>query len=166
MLAHLAGAKSAHSWVWGQCNSFVNEQKQVVPFVFEGLSLRGRIAGYLKSPQLFSFHFLHQGKAYEFNRLWDTLRSRSKSNLTDWHFQADQKDISFRGHVTAQHRDFAGMTYEDTDGSLLYGAVSKLSDMTIWVYRKGKLETTLRSQGSAGFEITSRSKNPYVPLIL
>ncbi|MBC7690473.1 MAG: hypothetical protein H7222_01780 [Methylotenera sp.] len=166
MQAHLAGPKSAHSWAWGHCSSFVNEQKQPVPFVFEGLSIRGRIATYLKSPRLSTFYFLYQGKSYEFNRLWDTLRTRSENTLTDWEFQADRGDISFRGHVTAQLRDFVGMTYEDTDGSLLYCAASKLSDMTIWVYRRGKLETTLKSQGSTAFEVTSRTKNPYVPLAL
>ena len=166
MQAHLAGSQSPYSWVWGHCNSFVNEQKQFVPFVFEGLSVKARVAGKIHSPRLSSFYFLYQGKEYEFNKLWDTIRTRSRQTLTEWEFQAERGDFSFRGHAKAEHRDFAGMTFEDTDGSLLYSASSQLSNMTIWVYRRGKLETTLRSNGTTALELVSRRKNPYVPLLM
>ena len=166
MQAHFAGSKNAYSWIWGHCNSFVNEQKQVVPFVFEGLSVKSRVAGKIRSPRLSSFYFLYQGKEYVFNKLWDTIRTRSRQTLTEWEFQAERGDFSFRGHAKAEHRDFAGMTFEDTDGSLLYSASSQLSNMTIWVYRRGKLETTLRSHGTAALELISRRKNPYVPLLM
>ena len=43
--------------------------------------------------------------------------------------------------------------------------VSKLSDMEVQVYRHGKRENTFYSNGTTAFEVVSRNKNPYVPLI-
>jgi len=166
MQGHLSGPKSAHSWVWGHCNAFVNETGQPVSFIFEGLNAKAKIAGGVTAPKLSSFYFRYQNQDYYFNSLWDAIRCRSQNTLTDWEFQAERGDISFRGHAKAEHRDFAGITYEDTDGSLLYCANSKLSNMTVLIYRRGKLETTLKANSTAAFEVVSRNKNPYVPLIL
>jgi len=165
MQGHLAGPKNGHSWVWGHCNSFFNEQGHPVPFVFEGLSARSRL-GPVPSPQLSALFFIYQGKEYRFNSLWDAVRCRSQHSLTEWKFSAERGDLLFRGHAGAEHRDFAGITYEDTDGSLLFCANSKLSEMQVVVYRRGKLEATFNSSGTAAFEVVSRHKNPYVPLLI
>lgn len=166
MQGHLAGPKNGHSWVWGHCNAFVNEQGTPVPFVFEGLTARSRLGGMIASPKMSAFYFHYQGQEYLFNSLLDAFRSRSESTLTEWKFQADRGDLSFRGTASAQYKDFAGVTYEDTDGTLLYCANSKLSDMKVLVYRRGKLEATFKSPGTAAFEVVSRVKNPYVPLLI
>lgn len=166
MQAHLSGPKSPHSWVWGHCNLFVGESGRPVPFVFEGLSARARLIGPLPSPRLSTFYFLYEGKPYAFNSLWESLRVKSAHSLTEWSFQADRGDLSFRGKSKAEHKDFAGLTYEDTNGSLLYCANSKLSDLQIHVYRRGKLENSFYSNGMAAFEVVSRQKNPYVPLLV
>ncbi|MGZ3689317.1 MAG: hypothetical protein ACXVBW_13515, partial [Bdellovibrionota bacterium] len=96
----------------------------------------------------------------------DVFTVRSKNTLTDWKFQADRGELSFRGYAKAEHKDFAGLTYEDTNGSLLYCGNSKLSDMRVLVYRRGKLEATFDAPGTAAFEVVSRHKNPYVPIII
>jgi hypothetical protein len=118
------------------------------------------------TPHLSSFLFRYQGANYCFNQLRDTFHIKSKNTLNEWDFQADRDDLSFRGHANAEHKDFVGLTYEDTNGSLLYCANSKLSNLRILVYRRGKLESTFTAQGTAAFEIVSRDKNPYVPLLL
>jgi hypothetical protein len=166
MQGHLSGTKSGHSWVWGHCNLFVDQQGKPVPFIFEGLSAKARLLGPLSSPRLSTFYFHYEGKPYAFNSLWDSLRVKSRNTLTDWEFQADRGDLSFRGKARAELKDFAGLTYEDTNGSLLYCANSKLSTLEIHVYRRGKLETALYSNGMAAFEVVSRQKNPYVPLLV
>jgi hypothetical protein len=166
MQAHLSGPKNGHSWVWGQCNLFVDAQGKPVPFLFEGLSAKARLGGGLSTPRLSTFYFHYEGQPYEFNTLWDAVRVKSRSSLTDWHFQADRGDLSFRGTAQAELKEFAGLTYEDTNGSLLYCANSKLSNLEIHVYRRGKLETTVYSHGTAAFEVVTREKNPYVPILV
>jgi hypothetical protein len=163
---YIAGPSFAHSWVRGHCNSFVNERGEPVYCIFDGLSVRARIGGLVPTPRFSPFYFFYRNKEYALNSFWDSIRSRSSHTLNGWKFQADCGDISFRGQIHAEHRDFAGVTYEDTDGSLLYGSNAELSDMTLWIYRRGKIETTLNARGSAAFEIVSRAKNPYVPLLL
>lgn len=165
MHGQLEGPKSGYSWVWGHCNSFQNESGKPVDFIFEGLSARTKV-GPLISPKLSSFFFYYKDRPYFFNTLKDAISLKSRNTLNEWEFQADRDDLSFRGYAKAEHKDFAGLTYEDTNGSLLYCANSKLSDMKILVYRGGKLESTLTSLGSAAFEVVSREKNPYVPLLI
>lgn len=166
MQAHQSGTKNNHSWLWSHCNVFTNEQGQAVPFVFEGLSARARWIGSLPSPRLSSFYFLYQGKSYFFDSMRDPLRIRSKSSLNEWTFHADRGDLSFRGAVKGEYKDFAGLSFEDTNGSVIYCASSRLADLSIHIYRKGKLEQALRSNGSAAFDIASRERNPYIALLI
>lgn len=156
----------AHSWVWGQCSSFVNDRGEPVPCIFEGHSIRTRMLGTIPSPKISTFLIVYQGKIYSLNTFWDSLRARSQHSFTEWTFQADHDELSFRGRIQAEHRDFAGVTYEDTDGSFLYGANAQLCNMTLSVYRRGKLEVTLRALGTASLEVCSRAQNPYVPLLI
>ncbi|HLD99034.1 MAG TPA: hypothetical protein VJB59_02180 [Bdellovibrionota bacterium] len=166
MQGHVSGPHSNHSWVWGHCNSFRTEQGAPAPFIFEGLSIRKKCFASLPVPQLSSFYFFYNNKAYAFSSLWSSLRSKSRNTLTDWEFQADSGDLSFRGHAHAEHKDFAGLTFEDTRGALLYCANSNMSDLKIHVYRRGKVEAAFQSDGTAAFEVISRTKNPYVPLLI
>jgi hypothetical protein len=165
MQGHLYGPKSGHAWVWGHCNTFLNEAGKSAPFLFEGISAQTQM-GPMVTPRLSSFYFHYRGENYYFNTLKDLLFLKSKNTLNQWNFKADRGDLSFTGYAKAEHKDFAGLTFEDTDGSLLYCANSKLSDMKILVYRRGKLEATFTATGTASFEVVSRSKNPYVPLLL
>ena len=166
MQGHQCGKNSGHSWAWGHCNSFVHENGESAAFVFEGLTARARLAGTIPTPKLSSFYFHYQGHEHRFNSLWDAVHTRSQHSLNDWKFRVERGELSFRGSMTSEYRDFAGLTWEDTDGSLLYCANSKLSDMTVLVYRRGKLEATFKSRGTTSFEIVSRQRNPYVPILI
>lgn len=166
MQSHISGPKNGHSWVWGHANSFVNEKGEAVPFIFDGITAKARLPGSLSTPKMSSFYFFYQGKHYCFTSLWDSIHLKSRNTITDWSFQADRGELSFRGTAKAEHKDFAGLMYEDTDGSLLYCANSKLSDMKIHVYRRGKLEATFLANGTGAFEVVSRRKNPYVKILI
>jgi len=166
MRARISRPSNPHSVVWGQCNSFTDERGSFAPFIFEGISLRTRLIGPVPSPKLSSYYFFYRGKNYYFNTAWSSLRLQSRNNLNEWTFQADRGYLSFRGRAQAEHRDFIGVMVEDTTGSLLYNSTSLLADMEIHVYRRGKLESTFRANGTAAFEISNRLKNPYVPLLI
>ncbi len=159
------GSRNGHSWVWGQCNTFLNEQGKNTNFIFEGLTARTQIGPFI-SPKFSSFYFNYQDQEYFFNSLKDAIFLKSQNSLNEWKFQADRGDISFRGSANAEYKDFAGLTFEDTNGSLLYCSNSKLSDMKVLVYKAGKLEATFSAQGTAAFEVVSREKNPYVPILI
>lgn len=165
MQGYLNGNRNGHSWTWGHCNTFVNESGKPVPFLFEGFNARTQI-GPMLTPRLSSFYFYYSGQHYHFNTLRDAIYIKSKNTLNEWEFQADRDDLSFRGRVRAEYKDFVGLTYEDTNGSLLYCSNSELADMTIHVYRRGKLESAFIAPGCAAFDIVSREKNPYVPLLI
>lgn len=165
VLNHSNGPRSGRSWVWGHCNTFVSEQGSPVPFVFEGMTASEKI-GPIPGPRISSFHFRYQGENHAFHSLRDPLRIRSENTLTEWRFRAERGDLAFQGELRAEHKDFAGLTLEDTDGSLLYCATSRLADLKIHVYRRGKLELTLLAPGTASFEVASREKNPYVSALL
>lgn len=161
----IEGSKSGHSWTWGHCNTFTDTEGKPVSFLFEGLSVKARL-GPLTSPRLNTFFFVYLGEKYTFNSLKDLFHIRSKHRLNEWEFQVDRGELSFRGMISAEHKDFVGLTYEDTNGSLLYCANSKLASMKVFIYRRGKLECTMTADGSAAFEVVSRDKNPYVQLII
>lgn len=166
MIAHSYGKQAPGFWAWSHCNSFNDEKGQPVDFLFEGFTARQKNMGIIPLPRLSSFYFRYQGEEFRFNTLWQSLHARSAPTATAWEFQVERGPVSFRGKLSAEHRDFAGITYEDTDGTLLYATHSCLSDLTVWVYREGKLEATLKCQNGASFELGSRSKNPYVPMLL
>lgn len=166
MQGYSKGSQENHSWIRAHCNSFLNERGESAPFVFEGISARSQI-GPVISPPISSFFFHYEDKSYFFNTLIHTIVfSRSKNTLNAWQFRADQGSLSFRGYARAEHKDFAGFTREDTNGSLLYCTQANLSNMQISIYKKNRLETTFISDGTADFEIVSREKNPYVPLLM
>lgn len=166
MQGHLSGPKNGHSWIWGHCNSFLESDGSHSPVVFEGLTGKASLAGLIPTPALSTFYFYYQGKEYHINSLWSAIRARSKHSLTDWSFEVESGELLFKGYIKADLRSFAGITYEDTNGSLLYCANSKLSEMSLLIYRNGKCEATLLSKASAAFEIVSRDKNQYVQFLL
>ncbi len=165
MTGHLFGSSMGHSWVWGHCNTFTNERGTHEKLIFEGLTGKPKL-GLFSTPALSSFYFFYQNQPYLFNTLRDSVFLKSSHSLNEWKFQADRRDLSFRGLVRAEHKDFIGLTYENTDGSILYDSSSALSEMKVWVYRKGKLESTFLAHGSASFKNVSPIKNPYVPLLI
>jgi hypothetical protein len=166
MQGHLAGPRNGHSWTWSHCNAFVDSAGAPSDLVFDGLSARARVGGFLALPPLTSLYFRYAGREYRFNTLGAALRLQSSASFSGWRFRADREGLSFRGEVKANVKDFVGVTYEDTDGSLLYCANSKMSGMSLQVYRDGKLEGTFASTGAAAYEVVSRTPNPYVRMDL
>lgn len=166
MQGHQSGPRNSHSWLWAHCNSFLTEKGDPVAFSFEGLTSRSRWLGQVPLPRICSFHFQYQDQSYLFNSLETPLRLRCSSGLNEWSFQADRDDLSFRGQIKAEFKDFAGLNLEDTDGSLIYCSTTQLASVRFQIYRSGKLETVLVAPNVATFEQASRVRNPYVPQLL
>ena len=166
MQGHLAGARNGHSWAWGHCNTFVDEQGNPTDCLWDGLRARARLGKHRRTPYLTSMLIVFEGREYRFNRTWQVFRSPSRYDMNGWTFEAKEGDVSFRGSVRAAANQFAGVAYEDTDGSALYCYNSKISDMTLEVWRAGRMERTLTAAGSVAFEVVTREKRTNIPLLL
>lgn len=155
--------KSNSNWHWAHCSSFENESGLQLPVVFEGyLSKR---QGFF-FPQSVSFYLLYRDTEYFFNNFKNWFAVQSQAEKNRWSFRADREDLSFRGEIWAQHKDFAGTTDENTLGNVLYSCNTEMASMRLAVYRKGKLETTALSKNTTSFEIVSNEKNPYVTSLI
>lgn len=164
-LTHSHSSRLGWTWIAGHCNQFVDSKGNPVDCLFDGRTVRNKIAGPLLTPSLSTFYFRYRGERFEFNSLFDSVRLRSDYQLTEWNIKADRGELAFRGQLKAELRDIAGITLEDTDGSLLYCNQAGIASMTLHVYRRGQLEASLFSKNSAGYEIVEREKSSYIPLL-
>lgn len=166
MQGHLAGAKNGYAWAWAHCNLFTDEAGHAAPVIFDGLSARARIKGNLATPHLSTLFFRIGTEEYRLNTVWDTVRIRSKYTPAEWRFRARAAGAQFEGRVAATLTDFAGVTYEDTDGSHLYCHNSKVSDMTLDVRRDGGSVERYHAAGTVAYEFVTRAPHPEVPFLL
>lgn len=160
-----SGERNSHSWISGHSNSFKTEQGTEVPFIFEAVSLKNYFIGNIPSPKVSSFYFVYDGKTYYFNSIRDVVHLKSKNSISEWVFRAEKGDLIFQGTIHFELKDFAGLSFEDTNGSMIYLSESKFSDLKIQIYDQGKLKLALVSDQTTSIEIVSRKKNPYVQIL-
>lgn len=167
MQGHLVGDRNGHSWVWAHANSFVDESGKPASVVFDALSARARVGGRFASPQLTTLFCWYDEEMYAFNRLRDALFTYSEPFPWGWRFTTTLRSgIQMQGVLQGKPEDFVGVTYEDTDGSLLYCYNSKLVDCTLTVVRHLARQEVYKASGTAAFEIVRRTPLPEVPLAL
>lgn len=166
MQGHLAGPKNGHSWAWGHCNTFVDQDGSPVDCIWDGLCGRARIGRTRHTPPLTSMLIAYDGQVFRFNRTLQVFRLPSQYDMDGWRFEADAGELTFAGHVRAQAAQFAGVTYEDTDGSHLYCYNSKISDMTLEVRREGRVERVLSARSTVAYEVVTREQRTDIPLLL
>lgn len=166
MQGHLAGPKNGHSWVWGHCNMFLDDAGNAVDCIWDGLSARARLGRCHATPPLTCMFVRLDGRDYCVNTAWRALRAKSSHDAMGWQFAFEDQGLSFLGNVQAAPEQFAGVTYEDTDGSHLYCYNSKISDMTLEIRRGGEMERLFHSTGAVAFEVVTREKREGVPLLI
>ncbi len=156
-ITYLHTSQLNHSWVLAYAPDLSRD------ISFEGLSTRMNL-GFFHGPEIASLRLIYEGQAYDFQSFKDALSMHTKRQLSEWRFQADRGDLSFRGHIRSAARDLAGVTLEDTDGSLLFCNQTCTAEMSLLVYRAGKLVNS--AHAPALFESVSSMRNPYVPNLL
>lgn len=166
MQGHLAGSKNGYSWAWGHCNTFVDQDGAPTDCIWDGLCGRARIGKKRSTPPLTSMLIAYDAHVFRFNHTLQAFRLPSRYDIGGWTFEADAGEISFAGHVRAQEAQFAGVTYEDTDGSHLYCYNSKISGMTLEVRRQGRIERVLTATGTVAYEVVTREQRTDLPLLL
>ena len=159
---HIWGTKYAHSWSWAHCNLFENNPDCVL----EILSARIKLGDLIASPQMSALFFQYKGEQLQLNKFTDLFTIQSKAGLTNWDFAAEHKNFRISGNIKCSLNELTTITYEDTDGSYLYCKNTELAQLTLGIYYKGKLDSTLISKGCTGFETVSRERSPYVEIAL
>jgi len=161
-ILHQYGNRHSVSWTRVHCAGFRNAHGEPTDFSVHGVSARSLLFGLVKSPVSSSFAIRYGGEQIVSHRLRDAFLPQTSQKLDQWKFQVNKGPLSFRGEVTAQLKDFAGLTVEDTDGTFLYCADAGLADLTIHVYRKGSLENSFVATNGCTFEVVSREKSQYI----
>lgn len=164
---HIYGKKNAHGWAWAHCCA----EDSGETFAFEGLTARlPLLGGMILSPPISAFYVEFEGRPYAFTTVREALSMPSQYNLKGWKFSMRRDDLEFQGEITAQTSDFAGVQYEDTDGSSLYCHNSKVSTLEMKVLRctadsKSVIKTFHATQTCA-FEVVTREKSDEVPFLI
>lgn len=165
MQGHLSGPRNGHSWAWGHCNCFVDASGAPAPVIWDGLCARAPL-GKKAAPPLTSMFFRVGDETWQVNTIRDILKARSHYDLETFIFTAKKNGVVFEGKVSARLEDFAGVTYEDTDGSLLYCHNSKISDMSLSVTPTHGQAQTYTAKGVCAYEVVSREAYPDIPLLI
>ncbi len=166
MQGHLSGPKNGHSWAWAHCGMFHDEQGEPFPCIFDGLSARARLGKRRSSPLLTVTCVEFEGQRHVQDGLWRALRSPSEYDATGWRFEVCNGPWRFVGNIHANVDDFAGATYEDTDGKNLYCHNSKVSDMSLDVFHRAEKLRSLNACGTAAYEFVTRSPHPDVAFLV
>ena len=71
-------------------------------------------------------------------------------------FELPGKDLSVRGEVTADRKDFVGWVYADPDGPEHHTVNCSVADMTLSVSRQGEPPLEMQVSGGAAYELGMR----------
>lgn len=98
--------------------------------------------------------------------LADQFRIRSAGGYDGWHFSDSKSGYRFEGTLFARPELFAGVTYEDTDGSPLYCHNSKLCDLNLDITDPGGTRRRYASHATTAYEVVARSAHPGVIFLI
>tara|TARA_B100000941_G_C28076489_1_gene336651 strand:- start:97 stop:528 length:432 start_codon:yes stop_codon:yes gene_type:complete len=127
------------------------------PSFFEAIQFRSRWVGPIKSPPVTMIVLTYEDEIYSWSSPVHFLQMSSKLKLNEWTLQAEKSQLKFKISIQGASDQFVGTVLEDTDGSYLFSHLNLFSNISITVYRAGKLETRLSSHQCA-LEFTKREK--------
>lgn len=83
-----------------------------------------------------------------------------------WRFGGKSKEYTFEGEVYTRGKNFVGVGYTDPGGEKLWCYNTKVADMKINVYYRGRQVDELVAEKGAALEFVSREKNNAVPVLI
>ena len=162
---HLWGTEMAHSWVWGNCNAFQEDET----FCFEGISAQVKVGERLTPPMTLLF-FYWEGKLYRMSGPSHWVTNRSEHGLDRWHLEGKSGDLLFTGDIFARTEEMAGVRYQDPNGSERFCHNTKTADMKVQILRKRKSGwepiKAFSASHSAAFERVLSGLDPQVKLLI
>lgn len=162
MQGRIFGTKNGHSWSWAHAN----QSDDGSPFVFEALSAKIKLGGVFVAPPISVFMIQIPEGRFEWTDMPSALFNRNETALESWRFKIAAHGFEFVGHITTPIDRFAGVTYTDTDGSVLFCHNSKTSSLTLEVYKEGTLIRTIRATNCCAYEWVQRERDERVELVI
>jgi len=155
MVGHNWGAQHAERWIWMHGTGFEGRYGSTW---FDAAIGRIKV-GPLTTPWIGNAVLCLNGRRH---RLGGPERARSTdvSERPDGcDFTLPGKDLSVRGTVGSERRNFVGWIYADPDGPEHNTVNCSIADMTLTVVRPGAEDLTLAVSGGATYELGMRERD-------
>jgi hypothetical protein len=161
--AHVWGKKHAFRWVWGHCNSILDENGNLLEdSFFEGVTVVAK-RGPIHLPPITLFSLRYKGENFEFNNFRDILFNSAKweygDNIT-WEIRSRKMNFSLK--MKGDKNNFIMATYDDPDGEKAFCHNSEIESAEIEFEMKGK-KFKLFCPGTFHTEFGARAPLEYDP---
>ena len=155
MVGHNWGAEHAERWIWMHGTSF--EGRFGSTWFDAGL---GRIKiGPATTPWIGNGVLCLDGVRHRVGGIERTRSTDVRERPDGCEFTLPGKDLTIRGRVGAERKNFVGWIYADPDGSEHNTVNCSIADMTLDVERDGRERLRLTLSGGAAYELGMRERD-------
>lgn len=159
LLGHNWGKAHTHSYAWAHCNAWDDHDDAVLE-----VSIGKPRIGPVPLPTWSMFNLRVRGVRYDLSSVWDVRRNRGDFDLRSATFEGKNELVSLRGELRAEPTDFAGLRYENPDGTICQCLNSKLASARVEVELRGRAPFVLHTRRAA-LEIGTRDPNHGIEMI-
>jgi hypothetical protein len=158
MIGHNWGAEHAERWIWIEANEF----READGFFDAGL---GRIrVGPMTTPWIGNAVLELDGERHRLGGLDRLYSTTVDERPTECGFELSGKGIKVRGRIAAEPRHFVGWVYADPVGPEHNTVNCSISDLSLFVERKGHSARRLECAGAAAYELGMRETDHGIPI--
>jgi hypothetical protein len=159
MVGHNWGAQHAERWTWLHGASFEGGEDA---WFDAGL---GRIkVGPWTTPWIGNGMLYLDGERHRLGGIERTRSTEVRDRPTECEFVLPGKELSVRGRVFSEPKNFVAWVYADPDGPQHNTLNCSISDMELTVERDGARVRTLSLSGGAAYEIGMRETDHGIPV--
>jgi hypothetical protein len=160
MIGHNWGTEHAERWVWLQAAGFADRPRDTY---FDAGGARIKV-GPVTLPWIANGRLVMDGEEHRLGGI-ERLRSTDiHEHPTSCDFLLRGRDVSVKGKVWAESKDFVGWVYADPSGPEHHTLNCSISNMELLVERSGRPAETLALRGGAAYEFGSRDSGHGVPI--
>jgi hypothetical protein len=161
---HNWGQSHAHAYAWAHANSFVDERGEPLPGVwFEALSGRVRLGARWVTPLLSVAGLCLGDRLFRFDGVRALLSRRVAVDARSYRLELSQASARLSATLRAETEQFAGLRYEDPDGSSLACLNSKLARAELCFTFQGRTQRMFTQQ--AALEVGTRDSDHGVAML-
>jgi len=149
---HNWGSKHTDHYAWGQVSGFDNSKDTFLELATARLKI-----GPLWTPAITPVVLLHKGREYKLNELVKCFR-RANFGYFYWDFHASSPEISIKGRITAERKDFVCLRYYNPPGGSKFCLNTKIAACDLEIQTANGRES-LHSKNRAAFEILTDAED-------
>jgi hypothetical protein len=160
MIGHNWGAEHAERWVWCQGAAFGGRPAEDY---FDMAVGRIKIAG-LQTPWVGNANLVLDGEGHRLGGFGHIPSTKVHESPTEARFELKGKDISVKGRVSSEARNFVAWIYADPVGPEHNTLNCSVSDLELEVERGGGSVERLTVTGAAAYEFGTRELDHGIPV--